>query len=409
MMNPKSLRTNDMKEINRMSVLKTVKRGICSRAEISASLGMSKPAVSSLVDGLINEGLIREIGRGKSTGVGGKRPILLDFNANAGIIVAVYFNSGWCEIGLTDLSGQVITYTKKEMIIHKDYRKTLDQIVLDIMEMIQQIRSEGVQQPVLACGVAIKGLIDTKLGIMRYSATIPEWRDIPVKEYLGSSLNVPTFIENDARANTFAELSERDARHTIACVSVGNGIGTGIAIQNEVYRGAYDGAVTFAHTTVLDNGPLCGCGNRGCWEALASTNAFLKELGNRKKVFEGLEFAEVIQKYHEGDAVIRDVLINYTGYWIGVGIANILNIFNPEQIIIQGDITLAGEELARKIEDVAMSKTLPVSRAAELSFSRNSEMYQVKGAAAVVIKHFFTGKFHRDIWTGEYFRVGGSV
>jgi DNA-binding Lrp family transcriptional regulator len=202
MMNPKSLRTNDMKEINRMSVLKTVKRGICSRAEISASLGMSKPAVSSLVDGLINEGLIREIGRGKSTGVGGKRPILLDFNANAGIIVAVYFNSGWCEIGLTDLSGQVITYTKKEMIIHKDYRKTLDQIVLDIMEMIQQIRSEGVQQPVLACGVAIKGLIDTKLGIMRYSATIPEWRDIPVKEYLGSSLNVPTFIENDARANT---------------------------------------------------------------------------------------------------------------------------------------------------------------------------------------------------------------
>ncbi|WP_165452373.1 ROK family transcriptional regulator [Paenibacillus thalictri] len=396
----KTISKNDMKELNRLSILKTIRSGVCSRAEISASLGLSKPAVSSLVDELIKEGLVVETGRGDSTEAGGKRPILLDFQADAALIAAVSFNNKRYEVALTNLVGKVLFYVKKKITLHSDYRETMDLIVQDIRQLTDKAREQGIQQPVVACGMAIRGLVDTKRGMMRYSAAIP-WIDAPIGDYMGERLGIPIFLENDARAGTYAELLHGNGtyRDALVCVSVGLGIGTGVVINNEVYRGAFDAAVNLAHSTIDHAGPLCRCGNRGCWDALASLTAFGEELSRRDGKYAELDFDAALRMYREGDPAIADVLFNYTGYWLGVGIANILNVFNPEQVIIQGEITNAGPELERKIVEVVQSRALPaVAAGVKIGFSENSAQLQVRGAAAVIGKHFFSETYHRVIW-----------
>jgi N-acetylglucosamine repressor len=391
---------NDMKDRNRMSILKTIRRGVCSRAEISASLGLSKPAVSALVDELIKEGLVYETGRGDSTEAGGKKPILLDFQANVAMIAAVSFNNKHYEIALVDLVGVVKFYLKKEIRIYEDYRQTIDLIVQEISDLIQMARAQGHQQPVIACGVAVRGLVDTKQGIMLYSSAIP-WKDAPIGDYMRRSLDIPIFLENDARAGTYVELLNSNGEYgeSLVCVSVGLGIGTGVAINHEVYRGAFYGAVNLAHATIDHDGPLCRCGNRGCWEALASITALSEELARRDGKYADLAFSDVLNLYQEGDPVISEVLFNYTGYWLGVGIANVLQAFNPEQLIIQGELTQVGPELERKIVEVVHQRVKSaVTRRSVIRFSEHSEKLQIRGAAAVISQYFFSDSHHRLIW-----------
>lgn len=396
----KTLQSKDLKFRNRADILQLISRGSRSRADIASELGISKPAVSSIVEELVGEGLVLERGRGQSQANGGRRPILLKLNSDAGLIVAVYFNESWYEIAIVDLSAKVLMHEKENTRLGWDYRQTLDDVVATIRQSIESLQRQGVRQRVLACGIAIKGLVNTEEGQMLYSSGIPHWKDVPVRDYVAEALEVPVYVENDARAMTYAELlygGSRDLK-TSACVSVSRGIGTGIVIQNEVYRGAYDVAVTFGHTTVAENGPLCRCGNYGCWEALASTDAFLRELGNQYPSHEGIDFSEALKKFYDGEERVREVLLGYTGYWLGVGIANILNAFNPEKLIVQGTVTQAGEALLNRIQEVVRRRALPIPGTAQVSFSELTEQVEVKGAAAVVIKRFFSEEDHHKIW-----------
>jgi N-acetylglucosamine repressor len=402
MENGKSYRAMDLKELNRSSVLQLLRKNTYSRADISSILGLSKPAVSSLVDELIQENLIMEIGFGMSTESGGKRPIMLKLNDHAGIIVALDINERWFSIALTSLSIEEIVSYRQEITINKDYRMTFEEIVEHIRRIIAEAQDMGYHQPVLACGVSLKGLVNTKEGTLQYSSSIPVWTDIPVRDYLSESLGIPVFIENNARAITIAELmspkSSPSEDSVLVCVNINLGIGTGVAIRNEIYRGAFDGAVTFAHTVMKDDGPLCRCGNQGCWETLASDTAFLQQLHKHNGNYASLDLPGALAKYHEGDLIVRETLLNYTGYWIGAGIANILNVLNPDHLIILGELTEAGKDLKEKIEEVAKSRALPVSRKVRISFSNMKGNISLKGAATIVLHHFFNKSYHRKIW-----------
>lgn len=394
------MQSKDLKSRNRADILRLISRGSRSRADIASELGISKPAVSGIVEELIVGGLVLERGRGRSQANGGRRPILLELNSDAGLIVAVYFNESWYEVAIVDLSAKVLLHEKRNTRLGKDYRQTLEDVVATIWQLIEKLQKQGLRRPVLACGIAIKGHVNTEEGQMLYSSGFPHWRNVPVRDYVAEALEVPVYVENDARAMTYAELlygGSKDLK-TSACVSVSRGIGTGMVIQNEVYRGAYDVAVTFGHTTVAENGPLCKCGNYGCWEALASTDAFLRELGEQCPDLEGIGFPEALKKFHNGEKIVRKVLLDYTGYWLGVGIANILNTFNPEKLIVQGIITQAGEALLVRIQEVVRQRALPIPRTALVSFSELTEQVEVKGAAAVVIKRFFSEEDHHKIW-----------
>jgi glucokinase len=212
---------------------------------------------------------------------------------------------------------------------------------------------------IIAVGVGAPGLINPDTGILFTSPNLPGWRDIPLRDTIQEKLGKKTFLINDANAAALGEFYFGAARGTrnFIYITISTGIGGGIVIDGRLYSGAIGAAGEVGHMTIDDDGPICNCGNRGCWETLASGTALAREA--RHRIEEGmrtsiLEYADgdlgkvtalVIQYAAErGDSLAKE-LIRRTGYYLGVGLANLINIFNPELIVIGGGLSNIGSML----------------------------------------------------------------
>ncbi len=211
---------------------------------------------------------------------------------------------------------------------------------------------------ITAVGIGAAGLSSPEAGILYTSPNLPGWQDVPLRDIIAQELGKPTFLINDARAAALGELyfgAARGARNFIY-ITISTGIGGGIVINGEIYLGRLGTAGEVGHMTIADDGPLCTCGNRGCWEALASGSALEREA--RERIQKGaktiiLDYAsnleqitaEIIQRAAEhGDTLARE-LVARIGYYFGVGLANLINIFNPELIVIGGGLANMGDML----------------------------------------------------------------
>ena len=254
---------------------------------------------------------------------------------------------------------------------------------------------------IIVIGVGAPGLLNPETGILFTSPNLPGWRDVPLRDIIQEKLGKKTFLINDANAAALGEFyfgAARGARNFIY-ITISTGIGGGIVIDGKIYSGAIGAAGEVGHMTVDDDGPICNCGNRGCWEMLASGTALAKEARHRIK--EGvktsiLEYAEgdvekvtaqVIQSAAEqGDSLAKE-LIGRTGYYVGVGLANLINIFNPELIVIGGGLSNIGDMLFEPAFKVAgeraYKEAFQAVRFASAELGRNSG---VLGAAAFALQ-----------------------
>jgi glucokinase len=243
----------------------------------------------------------------------------------------------------------------------------------------------------LACaGVGAPGLVDPRQGMVFTSPHLPGWRDVRLRDMVEEGLGKRTFLINDANAAALGELqfgAARGARNFIY-VTLSTGIGGGIVIDGELYSGTIGAAGEVGHMTIDDRGPLCNCGNRGCWETLASGTALAREA--RQRMEQGvstsiLEYARgdvakvTAQAVHDaargGDSLARE-LIAWTGYYVGVGLANLINIFNPELIVIGGGLSNIGDILLEPAFKVAgeraYKETFRAVRFASAALGRDS-------------------------------------
>jgi len=210
-------------------------------------------------------------------------------------------------------------------------------------------------------GVGAPGLVNAATGIVHTSPNLPGWQDIPFRETLERVLGRQVFIINDAKAAAIGELyfgAGRGCRHFVY-ITISTGIGGGIIIDGEIYTGATGMAGELGHMVIDDKGPLCSCGNHGCWEMLASGAALAREA--RRRIESGAS-AAILDKAggdidkidarvvhaaaQAGDALAIE-LIQRTAYYIGVGLANVVNIFNPERIVIGGGLANIGDMLLK--------------------------------------------------------------
>jgi glucokinase len=252
-----------------------------------------------------------------------------------------------------------------------------------------------------AVGIGAPGLSNPETGILFTSASLPGWRDIPLRDIMQERLGKKTFLINDANAAALGEFYFGAARgiRNFIYITLSTGIGGGIIIDGKIYSGAIGAAGEVGHMTIDDEGPICNCGNRGCWETLASGTALAREARHRIK--EGvatsiLEYAEgdvekvTAQVIHsaaeQGDSLAKE-LIARTGYYVGVGLANLINIFNPELIVIGGGLSNIGDMLlepAFKVaEERAYKEAFQAVRFASAGLGRNSG---VLGAAAFALQ-----------------------
>jgi glucokinase len=250
---------------------------------------------------------------------------------------------------------------------------------------------------VSAVGVGAPGLTDTEAGLLFTSPNLPGWKDVPLRDIIQEKLKKKAFLINDGNAAALGEHyfgAARGVNHFIY-ITISTGIGGGIFVDGKVLSGFKGMAGEIGHMTITDEGPLCHCGNRGCWEALASGTALAKAA--REQINAGadtaiLSFAEgkidkvtaqTVQSAAEKGDPIADQLILKVAYYLGVGVANLINIFNPEMIVIGGGLSNMGERLFKPahkvVEERAFNRAYRTVRFVKAALGRNSG---VLGAAA---------------------------
>ena len=253
----------------------------------------------------------------------------------------------------------------------------------------------------VAIGLGAPGLSNPETGILFTSPNLPGWKDVHLGGIIDKELGKKVFLINDANAAAIGELRFGAARGTrnFIYITVSTGIGGGIIIDGKIYTGSTGTAGELGHMVIDDKGPPCSCGNRGCWEALASGTALAR--GARNRIKEGaatsiLRYvdgdidkvnAEAIHKAAQAGDKVASELIARTAYYLGVGLANLINIFNPEVIVIGGGLSNIGDILLKPAFEEAgrraFKQAYQAVRFARAELGRNSG---VLGAAVFALE-----------------------
>lgn len=252
-----------------------------------------------------------------------------------------------------------------------------------------------------AVGVGAPGLSNPETGVLFTSPNLPGWRDVPLRDMIGQELGQKTFLINDANAAALGELyygAAKGARNLIY-ITISTGIGGGIVIAGDIYTGATGFAGELGHMTIDEDGPLCNCGNRGCWEALASGTAIARdarhliEQGAKTSILDHASgdlhqvTAEVIHTAAQAGDSLAQELIAHTGYYFGVGLASLINLFNPELIVIGGGLSNIGDMLLEPAYRVAGERAFKQAyRAVRFSRAKLGHDSGVLGAAAFALR-----------------------
>jgi N-acetylglucosamine repressor len=358
-----------MQEINKAYVLTVLReRAPISRYDISKVTGLSPTTVGAAVKELMKEGLVHEIGAGESKG--GRRPRLLELNGKGGFVVGVGLDSNVA--GVVDVWGHLVFKTKPYQV---GKGKTMPPSYVSSL-VREAIEGSGVpKDKLLGIGVCLPGIVDQAQGVVTYSAVLG-WRNIPLKAMLEGEFQLPTLVDTDGVAIAMGEkwfgMAIEERIEDFLYLYIGRGVSVVIVTGGQVYRGFKGTAGEFGHTTVDWNGPLCDCGNRGCIENYTSIPAILSRTKAALKEGEGpgllelvngepenLTFEILLNALEEGEPLSKEI-IEDTGRLIGVGMANLVNLLNPQMIIVGGELTRAGDVFFSTITQECTSRSLNI-------------------------------------------------
>ena len=383
-------RLNTIRDINRQIVLNYVReREPISRAEIARETDLQRSTISAIVEDLKSEGLVEEVGEGESTG--GRRPTMLKLRAKEAIAIGVAITPTCTTVATSDLAGRVVE--QKEFLTDLNAEKTLNEVIAVVREL--SARNKG---SIEAVGISLPGLVDPSTGTAIY---IPyfKWRDLPLAQIISSATGLPVTIDNDANAVALAELwfgqdVMRTTRNFIL-VLVADGIGTGIIIDGQVYRGQRGAAGEFGHMVIGTNAPVaCSCGNHDCWEAFSSERAALARYAKLSGAGETLScgFPALVDRALGGEANAKAALVE-TAHFLSIGISNLVVGFSPEAVVVGGDIarawSLVEGALTERIERT-VRRGLPSAR---IMPSTLGDKPALRGALSLVLAGKFAAAF----------------
>ncbi len=377
-----------IKELNTSLILNTIReRKSISRAEIAKLTGLTAATVTNITGELLKYNLIQETNFGKSNG--GRKPIMLEFNASHYHILGVVISRQEITVALTDLSSKPINIKTGYIDPPLTPERVLGWVANEGAKLIEES-----EKRVIGIGVSMEGLIDEKKGVCVLSSSF-SWKSVNIKAELSKRLKLPVFVNNDVKALAKGEEMFGKAKKSdnFVLLYISYGVGAALVNSGKIYRGASNYACEVGHMTLDTKGPLCNCGNKGCFQALASGEALISEI--RKSKLEGLfdkkdiSVSDIIKKIKMRDKIILE-LIEKQALYIGTGIANIINIFNPSEIIINGYISNAPEYIKEIIIKEIDNKSLPgIRENVNVLFSNMEDEGKYKGAVGLFISELF--------------------
>ncbi|WP_350344191.1 ROK family protein [Proteinivorax tanatarense] len=233
-----------------------------------------------------------------------------------------------------------------------------------IFKAVQMVldNTETTIKQIAGIGVGVPGMVDMDTGVVKLAPNL-YWEYVPVKEILEKKFKVPVVVDNDANAAALGEVLSGAGKGNkdVVCITIGTGIGAGLIINGKIHHGKSGGAGEFGHTIVNEKGPLCNCGSRGCLETLTSATAIVnkgKDILQQESdsilkdcIVEGqpLGAKEIFLAAQKGDKWCKEVIEESCKH-LGMALANVVNLLNPEQIIVGGGVSQAGEALFRPLK-----------------------------------------------------------
>jgi len=332
-----------------------------SRAELSAITGLNRSTVSSVINGLLLDNLVREIGL--QSHQRGRPGTLLELNPGGGCAIGVEIGSGFIRIILTDFVAQVL-WRQRILSNPKDGQSAIIERTGDVIQKALGIGREQ-ELPPLGIGVGVHSMIDIRQGKVVFAPTL-RWRNVPLRQILTQRFDLPVFVENEANAAALGEYYFGTARDVQDLIYLSGevGMGSGIIINGRLFRGSGGYASEIGHTTVDPNGELCACGKRGCWQTVAGPGAIIRlakqalEQNEESQIrtlvdndLSRIDVVTVVQAAQAKDPVAQTVL-KEVGCQLGIGIANLVNTFNPELIVLGGSLRPASPFLLPVIEQM---------------------------------------------------------
>lgn len=377
-------------EMNRSLLLKSLRReGVCSRAHLASLTGLKQATVTNIMKDFLNWGIVKEVGF--LNGSKGRRSIGVSINPDGYRVIGVRLARKHYSVGLFDLTGKQIVKERVDFEPEKQpgAEEILNQIVGRMRLLIQQYGKDSV----LAAGLAVPGPFIAKKSRIALITGADIWKDIELKAFFEREMDIPVFLEHNANAGAYAHMWDlKEAYHDdiLVYIAAGQGIGAGIVMNGRIYEGALGTSGEIGHMTIDRNGKPCACGNRGCLERYASSLELVKTVYGQRAGMEGCNFEDLEQQIRSGDTA-------YTEHYrracesLGVGIINIVNVINPDRIIIGDDMARPNPELMEKTVRETVQKGILPDVFDELTLSISA--YQgdpiLTGAAIVAIDRVF--------------------
>ena len=382
-----SLTTRSIRVRHRRLVLDLLRAaGSLSQADIARKTGLSRTTISTLVSELRAMGVIVEAepGRASAGAQGGRPPTMIALDDSAGAALGIDFGHGHVRVAVANLAHTILSERYVTLDVAGDPQGSLNTAAELAQAALHEADVE--RSRVIGAGMGLPGPIDRAGGVVASTAILPGWRTIRAAEEMSARLDVPVELDNDANLGALAETAWGAAHgcSNVAYIKASGGIGCGLVVDGQLFRGAQGIAGELGHTVVNEAGLVCYCGRRGCLETVAGAGAMTELV--RRSHGDGLTLAGLIALAGAGDLSCERALVDIARE-IGIAAANVCTMLNPERLVIGGTLAAGGELVARPIREAvdwaARHLTTPST---EVVLGQLGDRAEVLGALALVIR-----------------------
>jgi glucokinase-like ROK family protein len=378
--------------------------GAMSRTDLADRIGYSRSTITTVIQELIDLGIVEETGDAESSG--GRRARVLNFRPTYGYVVGIDLGATSLDLALANFNNEVIERASMMLDVREGAQTTLHTIrrlMIDIMD-----KHHLPPECLVAVGLGVPGPVDFQAGMLITPPIMPGWDAYPIRAFFREAFpNAVVTVDNDVNVMALGELRAGAGidHQNFIFVKVGTGIGCGIVVHGEVYRGADGCAGDIGHICADKNGPVCHCGNVGCLEAIAAGPPIARRaieavhagrspiLSKFYELTDGrLTSVEVSRAAAEGDAIANEI-IRESGRTIGEVLASLVNFFNPSLILIGGGVSGIGHQFLSSIRGGILQRSLPLStRNLRIDTTSMKQDAGVVGALTLALEHVFTVK-----------------
>jgi predicted NBD/HSP70 family sugar kinase len=380
-----------LRDANRRLVVEALKQhGVASRADLARFTGLSRSTVSTIVADLqTNQLVIERASDEAGEGQVGRPPVLLALDRSAGAVAGIDFGHSHIAVAVADLAHTVLAERWQQIDVDHRSAEGLDAAATLLDHALADAGVEASQ--LIGIGMGLPGPISGEQNTVGSTSILPGWVGVNPAEEMERRLGLAVQVENDANLGALAEVTWGAGRgcSDVAYIKASSGVGAGLLIGGRLHRGAGGTAGEIGHTHFRDEGPVCRCGNRGCIETVARTDTITASVSAGRGV--QLTIGEVIDLARAGDPPAQRV-IGDAGRHIGVAVANLCNLLNPQRVIVGGELSAAGDILLAPLVDSLRRYAIPTA-AADVSVLAGElgKRAEVMGALALVLREPDTG------------------